>query len=132
MTDDFTPFSEVQKMFPHSPTTTWRLFDKLKLQGKLAEGADADFVKTGGNLYIRLPRFFTELEAAGYKGVVSAIKKGMQVHADEINLKPAETSCNQDLPSGSLSIIRFSPAYGCRRRTAGVAPCSKSAPARIQ
>lgn len=55
-------------MLVFSPIKTYRLFVKLKQEGRLRE--EQDWIARDQKLFLDVPRFFTELEADGYKNML--------------------------------------------------------------
>src|ERR671924_433716 len=97
MQDNFFPLTEIQKMLVFSPIKTYRLFVKLKQEGRFRE--EQDWIIRDQKLFIDLPRFFTELESDGYKNIVQDDFIGVLPNSSEINrhhLKSNDFNRNQD------------------------------------
>jgi hypothetical protein len=83
MQNNFFPLSEIQKMLVFSPIKTYRLFVKLKQEGRFRE--EQDWIIRDQKLFIDLPRFFTELETDGYKNIVQDDFIGVLPQSSEIS-----------------------------------------------
>jgi hypothetical protein len=100
MQNNFFPLSEIQKMLVFSPIKTYRLFVKLKQEGRFRE--EQDWIIRDQKLFIDLPRFFTELETDGYKNIVQDDFIGVLPHSPEISRHQMNSS---DIERNQTEII---------------------------
>ena len=90
---NFYSLTEIQKMLTFSPIKTWREFNKLRKKGNLKEGTD--WVMRDNKTLIDLPRFFSKLEAIGYKNIIVE-EYASQMKPGDNKVKPDEIERNRD------------------------------------
>jgi len=94
MYENLTPLGEIQKMLTFHPFKTYRLFTRLKKENKLIE--DQDWVLRDNKYLIDLPRFYTEVEAIGFKNFKRDESISNHMQTDESIYDANASISNQD------------------------------------
>jgi len=95
MNDNFTPLSEIQKMLTFHPFKTYRLFVRFRKENKLIE--EQDWIVRDKRILIDMPRFYTELEAVGYKNFKRDESISNEMHAPDSNNVIYASTSKQDV-----------------------------------
>lgn len=90
---EFIPLAEVQKLLTFHPLKTYRLFSRLRQEGKLHE--ESGWITRDNQILIHMPQFVAELQAAGYSNFIRDEINRFQEISDDNQMKSDEIERNQ-------------------------------------
>jgi hypothetical protein len=90
---DFIPLAEIQKLLTFHPLKTYRLFSRMRQEGKLHE--ESGWITRDNQILINMPQFVAELQAAGYSNFIIDDIKRFQEISDDKQMKSDEIERNQ-------------------------------------
>lgn len=90
---EFIPLAEIQKLLTFHPLKTYRLFSRMRQEGKLHE--ESGWITRDNQILIHMPQFVAELQAAGYSNFIRDEIKRFQEISDDNQMKSNEIERNQ-------------------------------------